>query len=219
MRFFQMVLVLALSLVPRIGAAHPHIFIDTEIEVIFDAEGRAEAVRVSWIYDDFFSLLMIEDRGLDSDGDGQLTEAEQTALQGFDMAWDADYEGDLFVLLNEQRLALGRPTDFTAHYDGAQITSTHLRRFETAVPPAQAPLILQVYDPGYYTAYTITGQPVLTDPPAGCSAQVYEPDRDAANEQLEAMLKEYSAQQDLEMDFPAVGAAYADEVRVTCPGA
>src|SRR5690606_27076890 len=111
------------------------IFIDTEIEVIFDPEGRAEAVRVSWVYDDFFSLLMIEDRGLDADGDGQLTEAEQTALQGFDMGWDADYEGDLFVLLDDQRLALGRPADFTARYDGAQITSTHLRHFETPVPP------------------------------------------------------------------------------------
>jgi ABC-type uncharacterized transport system substrate-binding protein len=209
---------LALMLCPAGAGAHPHIFIDTQIEVIFDASGRAEAVRVTWIYDDFFSLLMLEDRGLDSDGDGKLTPEEEAALVGFDMAWDADYEGDLYVLLNDERLALGRPDEFTAGFDGAQITSTHLRRFETPVTPGKDPLILQVYDPGYYTAYTIVGQPVLTGNGTGCAAQVYEPDRDAANTQLEAMLRELSAQENIEMDFPAIGAAYADEVRVICPG-
>lgn len=209
---------LALMLLPAAAVAHPHIFIDTRLELIFDASGRAEAVRVTWVYDDFFSLLMLEDRGLDPDGDGKLTPEEETALVGFDMAWDADYEGDLYVLLNDQRLTLGRPAEFTAGFDGAQITSTHLRRFDVPVSPDNDPLILQVYDPGYYTAYTIVGQPVLSGNGAGCMAQVYEPDRDAANEQLEAMLRELSAQENIEMDFPAIGAAYADEVRVTCSG-
>ena len=217
MRLFQAAC--ALMLLPVPVAAHPHIFIDTRLEVIFGASGTAEAVRVTWVYDDFFSLLMLEDRGLDPDGDGRLTPEEEAALVGFDMAWDADYEGDLYVLLNDDRLALGRPAEFTASFDGAQITSTHLRRFGTPVTPGNDPLILQVYDPGYYTAYTIVGKPVLTGGGSGCVAQIYEPDRDAANAQLEAMLRELSAQKNIEMDFPAIGAAYADEVRVTCPGA
>lgn len=217
MRFLQAAL--ALMLVPATGVAHPHIFIDTRLEIVFDPKGRAEAVRVTWVYDDFFSLLMIEDRGLDANHDGKLTPEEEAALVGFDMAWDDDYEGDLFLLLKEERLALGRPTDFTASYDGAQITSTHLRRLETPVAPGNDPLILQVYDPGYYTAYTIEGQPILTGAHAGCMAQVYEPDRAAANAQLEAMLRELAAEDSIEMDFPAIGAAYADEVRVICPGA
>ncbi|HMO72532.1 MAG TPA: DUF1007 family protein, partial [Paracoccaceae bacterium] len=44
------------------AGAHPHIFIDTGLEVIFDGQGRPAAVRVSWTYDDFYSLLMIVDR-------------------------------------------------------------------------------------------------------------------------------------------------------------
>lgn len=199
-------------------SAHPHIFIDTGIEVLFNADGQAMAVRVSWHYDDFYSLMMIEDRQLDADHDGILTPEEQAKLTGFDMDWDADYEGDLFVLLGDQRLALGRPDAFTASYADGRIVSTHLRPLQTPVRPGADPLIVQVYDPGYYTAYTITGDARLTNA-ATCVAQVFEPDRDAADAKLQAMLDEYTGQDGVEMEFPAIGSAYADEVRVICPAA
>jgi polyphosphate kinase len=201
------------------AAAHPHIFIDTGLEVIFDGEGRATAVRVTWAYDDFYSLMMIEDRQLDSDFDGALTADEEAALAGFDMAWDADYNGDLYVEMAGQALALGRPTDWTARYQGGRITSTHLRQIETPMVPGDDPMIFQVYDSSYYTAYTIEGTPVLTGAAPDCAAQVFEPDRDAADKALEDAMAEFSGQDQLEMQFPAVGAAYADEMRVTCPGA
>ncbi|HSF65027.1 MAG TPA: DUF1007 family protein [Paracoccaceae bacterium] len=200
------------------AAAHPHIFIDTELEVIFDAAGQATHVRVTWIYDDFYSLLMIEDRGLDPDGDGQLTAQEHASLQGFDMAWDADFPGDTYVLAGGQAVALGRPADWTAAYVDGRIVSTHLRALDPAVAAGADPLVVQVYDPGFYSAYYITGQPVLTGAPPGCAAQVFEPDRDAADAILQAALDELAGTADLEMAFPAVGAAYAEEARITCAG-
>lgn len=209
-------LVCALALAAGPVAAHPHIFIDTELEVIFDAAGQATHVRVTWIYDDFYSLLMIEDRGLDPDGDGTLTPEEHAALQGFDMAWDADFLGDTHVLAGDAAVGLGRPSDWTAAYVDGRIVSTHLRALDRPVAAAEAPLVVQVYDPGYYSAYYITAQPVLTGAPAGCSAQVFEPDRDAADAILQAALDELAGSIDLEMEFPAVGAAYAEEARITC---
>lgn len=200
------------------AAAHPHIFIDTELEVIFDAAGKATHVRVTWIYDDFYSLLMIEDRGLDPDGDGVLTPEEHAALQGFDMAWDADFLGDTFVLAGGQSVTLGRPEAWTAAYADGRIVSTHLRAFDRAVAVAPDPLVVQVYDPGYYSAYYISAQPLLTGAPPGCTAQVFEPDRDAADAILQAALDELAGTADVEMEFPAVGAAYAEEARITCAG-
>ena len=55
--------------------AHPHIFVDTGFEVILDAEGRLTHLRITWAYDEFYSLLVTEDRGLDPDYDGVLTPA------------------------------------------------------------------------------------------------------------------------------------------------
>lgn len=197
------------------AAAHPHIFIDTGLEVIFDAQGRATAVRVSWTYDDFYSLMMIEDRKLDADYDGVLTPEEEAQLSGFDMDWDADYQGDLHVLAGDFQVPLSRPSHWTATYAGGRITSTHLRTFAEPLAPG-APLVIQVYDPGYYTAYFIAGQPVLTGDGGRCSVQVFEPDRAAADAILTAAIEEMGASGSLEMDFPAVGAAYSEEARVTC---
>lgn len=197
--------------------AHPHIFVDTGIETIFNAGGQVAGLRISWSYDDFYSLVSIEDRGLDPDGDSVLTPEEQVTLAGFDMGWDADYDGDLYVLYQGKAVVLGRPEDVTARYENGIITSTHLRKLATPLDPGPDGLIVQAYDSGYYTAYTIQPETLLTDAPAGCKALVYEPDLDAAARELQDKLQEYTADQSVEAEFPAVGAAYADEVRITCP--
>ncbi|MFN4159933.1 MAG: DUF1007 family protein [Gemmobacter sp.] len=215
MRIIFPALTLIAALAAPAARAHPHIFIDTGLEVIFDTQGRATAVRVTWTYDDFYSLLMIEDRKLDADYDGKLTPEEEAQLAGFDMDWDADYNGDLFVLAGDVAVPLSRPSDFTATYVDGRITSTHQRIFTEPLVPG-APLVIQVYDPGYYTAYFIAGQPVLTGAADTCTVQVYEPDRAAADARLTAAIAEMGASGNLEMDFPTIGSAYAEEARVTC---
>jgi polyphosphate kinase len=110
---------------------------------------------------------------------------------------------------------LGPPSDWTATYRDGRLISTHLRRLETPVDPAAEPLVIQAYDPGYYTAYTIASDPILTGR-QGCTAAVFAPDLSEADKQLQAALAEYGAEVDLEMEFPAIGAAYAEEIRVTC---
>ena len=67
------------ALVAAPALAHPHMWLDTGIEVIFDAEGRASALRIRWGYDEFSSLVFIEERGLDADHDGTATPAEAAA--------------------------------------------------------------------------------------------------------------------------------------------
>jgi len=195
--------------------AHPHVFIDTRIEVIVNADNAATGVRISWTYDDLYSLYIVGDMGLDPDWDGKLTPGEEARLAGFDMNWDAGFPGDTYTLLNDADLALSRPQDWRASYAEERITSTHLRTFDAPVPLGDMPLIVQVYDPGFYTAYTIASDPVLTGG-TGCFAETWIPDLDAADAALKAALSEYSADMDLEADFPAIGKTYAEEVRVTC---
>jgi len=195
--------------------AHPHVFIDTRIEVVLNARNQATGVRISWTYDDLYSLYVVGDMGLDPDWDGKLTPQEEAKLAGFDMNWDAGFPGDTYVLMGEQEFALSRPTDWGASYAGGKITSVHLRAFDAPVPVGADPLLVQVYDPGFYIAYAIAFDPVVTGG-VGCVAEAYGPDLDAADEALKAALAEYSADVDLEADFPAIGKNYSEEVRVTC---
>jgi ABC-type uncharacterized transport system substrate-binding protein len=196
--------------------AHPHIWIDARVEVILDDADRAVALRIGWTYDEFYSLSLMADRGLDPELDGVLTPQEAAALQGFDMNWDPGFPGDTYALLGETELALSRPQEVGAAWDGLRLTSTHLRRLDTPVDIGAGPLLVQVYDPGFYTAYAIAFDPVLTGGSGGCSAEVWVPDRDAADEALLAALAEFSADVDIEAEFPAIGKEYAEEVRVTC---
>jgi ABC-type uncharacterized transport system substrate-binding protein len=198
-----------------VALAHPHVFIDTRIEIVLDAGNLATGVRISWTYDDLYSLYVVGDMGLDPDWDGKLTPKEEARLAGFDMNWDPGFAGDTYALMGDADLALSRPQDWSASYADGRITSTHLRLFDAPVPVAEVPLIVQVYDPGFYTAYTIAFDPVLSGG-AGCLAETFIPDIDAADAALKAALAEYSADADLEADFPAIGRNYAEEVRVTC---
>ncbi|WP_181318169.1 DUF1007 family protein [Pseudogemmobacter blasticus] len=209
-------LTIAAALLPQGAAAHPHVWIDTTVEVVLDDADRAVAVRIGWTYDSFFSLSVIADRGFDTDGDGQLSAAEVAALAGFDMQWPPGVPGDTYALTETRDLVLGPPEDWTAAYDGERITTTHLRRLPEPVEIGTGTFFVQVYDTGFYTAYTIVGHPLLTGGTGACKAQAWEPDLDAADEALKEALKEYSADQDVEADFPAIGRAYAEEVRVTC---
>jgi ABC-type uncharacterized transport system substrate-binding protein len=198
--------------------AHPHVFIDAGIEVIIDDQNRATGLRISWTYDDYYSLFIIGDKGLDADWDGKLTEAERASLSGFDMGWVAGFAGDTYALQGDAELALSGPKDWTADYQGNRITSTHLRMFAAPVALGADPLIVQVYDPGFYTAYTIVRDTILTGG-SGCAATVYAPDVTEADEALKAALSEYSASDDVEQDYPAIGKVYSEEVRVSCQGA
>ncbi|MGL4321934.1 MAG: DUF1007 family protein [Paracoccaceae bacterium] len=203
-------------LLPAGGAlAHPHVFIDTTVSVMFDAQGRAEAVRIGWTYDEFFSMLIIEDRALDPDYDAVLTPEAEAQLAGFDMQWDEGFPGDTYVTLSGAEVVLSRPTDFSASYGGGQITSVHVRRFATPVDVGQVPLIVKVYDPGFYTAYSIVGDVALTERD-DCAVERFKPDPDAAGQALLAALAAMPPDADVEASYPEIGAAYAEEARITC---
>jgi ABC-type uncharacterized transport system substrate-binding protein len=203
---------------PGAAIAHPHVFVDATIEVIFDASGRAEALRIGWTYDEFISLAIVEDRALDPDYDGVLTPEATAALSGFDMQWDAGFPGDTYATLDGAPVALERPSGWTAAYADGRLSSTHVRRLATPVATDAAPLVIKAYDPGFYTAYTVTAPPLITGRD-GCAAELFTPDTDAADEALLAELAKIPTTADIEFAYPEVGAAYAQEIRITCTAA
>ncbi|MFA9231725.1 MAG: DUF1007 family protein [Microgenomates group bacterium] len=193
--------------------AHPHVFVDTQLEISFNAAGEAEGVRITWTYDALTSLQFIADRGMDEDFDGTLTATETAALSGFDMHWDEGYAGDTFALNGAAPLQLSGPSDWTADYANEKVTTSHIRRFISPVPLGSDPLVIEVYDPSLYTGYFIVGEPNVTGR-ADCKATIQRPDIKAANEKLEAAIAALPG--DVENEYPALGAIFAKGVHVTC---
>lgn len=190
------------------AVAHPHVFVDTKLKVVVSDTGTFEGVEVHWTYDDFYSLLLLTDLGLDNDGDGELTQAELEVLDGFDLQWIAGFEGDSYASRNGKPVKLGKPQGRGVAVDAGRITTVH---FRPAKGPAQG-LVLKAYDPTFYTAYDLSG-PVQVDGP--CNAAIQPADLDAAYTMVEELLYATPASE-VEASYPEVGEAFADTVTVSC---
>ena len=200
---------------PVAASAHPHVFVDTGIEAVVGPDGTISGLRITWTYDELYTLLTFEDFGLDPDADGILSDAETAALQGFDMHWVDGYDGGMHLLLGDVAQALGPPQEATATVADGMITTTHFRPLVVPIRPGvDQPLIIQNYDPEYYVAYTVIAGQVSGD--AACAAVIYGFDPAAADAALTAASDEYAGSDDPNAAFPKIGAAYSDEVRIAC---
>ena len=198
---------LAILLSAPMARAHPHVFVETGLTLVADEAGRLVGVEVSWTYDDFYSLLLLEDMGLDPDGDGVLSAEELARLDGFDLQWIEGYLGDLYLSAGDAPVALGRPEGRGTDVADGRITTRHFRSFG----PVDGAVVVRAYDPTFYTAYDLTGGVKV---PEGCRLTIQPADLDRAYTMVEEALYANPAMPDDE--FPEVGEAFADVVEVSC---
>lgn len=202
--------------VPITAAAHPHVFVEAQVTVVFDQDGGI-GVKLDWFYDDFFSLLVTTDLGIDMDGDLVLTSAEQDLLDTQITAWPPDYAGDLEVSQGGEVLTLASKQDHTMTYAEGLFHEAHFRPV-SGLADRDTPLQIRVYDPSFYTAYELRG-PVLIEGRDDCTAEIIAADIDAAYALAESLLDGQEAG-DIGPDdyFPEIGDAFADTIVVTCAG-
>ena len=205
----RMIFALLLSLAwPLSALAHPHIFIEASLRLVISADGQFEAIEVTWTYDDLYSLLVLEDLGLDTDYDGELSDEERAKLEGFDLEWVADFKGDTYVSQDGVALDLGAPRHLETSVSGGIITTRHSRSLQG---PAMGALV-QIYDPSFYTAYEV-GDRVEVE--GGCWAVIHPADIESAYDNLEEILFN-TPSRDQDTDFPEVGESFADKVMLKC---
>lgn len=206
----------SLALIPLLAAApaaaHPHVFVEATVELVV-ADGALVGVRLSWLYDDFFSFLLTSDLGIDPEGDMILTPEEEAALTASVLDWPADYAGDLTATGADGTAALGPRAEAAVAFENGRIRESHYRPLETPLP---APATVQVYDPYFYVAYEIAGEPSVDG--AGCAAALVRADLDAAYALAEDLLGRPAGDVGAEDDFPMIGDAFADRVVLTCGG-
>lgn len=192
------------------AAAHPHIFIDGGADFVFDGQGRLAALDVTWIYDPFASLFMLEDLGIDPAL--ALDEEARRRLAAYQTEWEPGFAGDSQLAIDGRPQPLSGPEAPTAELRDGRVVIRFRRSLETPVRPAPQ-AALSVYDPTYFTAYTVTEAPRL-DGGAGCAAEVapFEPTSQLAT--LQRRLIEIPTDGDPE--DPQVGALFADRILLRC---
>lgn len=202
---------LALALTPISAAAHPHIFIDAGVSFIFNDAGDLSAVKIEWAYDDLYTLITLDDMGLDADGDGLITIEEQAKLVGFDMNWLDGFEGDSYLTFAEKPIELGKPETATAELVNGRLITSHIRKLATPISMAGGNVAIKLYDPTYYSAYTLNlGAEILNRD--SCMMEQIPADLGKAYDLVENLLYGSNG----EDDYPAVGANFADTLTLSC---
>lgn len=69
--------------------AHPHLFVDAQVALTFDAQGRLASIHDTWTFDDVYSEWAVQ--GLDANHDGKLTREELQSLANDNLKGLADY--------------------------------------------------------------------------------------------------------------------------------
>ena len=197
---------------PAATAAHPHVFVQAQVTVLFEAD-RPVGIQVDWIYDDFFSLLLTSDLGIDLDGDMVLTPAEEAVLADAVTTWPEGFEGDLEVRQNGAVVPLGTKVGHTMTFSEGIVRETHVR----VLPPMDsASFDLQVFDPYYFVAYDLI-QPIRISGRDDCTAAIAPADLDAARAKAAELLGGLAPEDvPADADFPPLGADFADVVSITC---
>ncbi len=159
-RFAAPALFFLAALGPRPAQAHPHVWVDVEVEAEV-VDGALVALRQRWYFDPMFSNLLMAD--FDSDGDQVFNASEVGRLR--DTVFAQLKSAFLFtdIRLGGERLSQGEATGFEAWYipetGEAEIAFT----LPLANPAAldQGPLRYAVYDPTIYVWFMINGADAL----------------------------------------------------------
>lgn len=198
-------------------SAHPHIFVSTGIEVMIDAQDRLTHLRITWEYDELYSLLVTEDLEIDDDYDEILTQSDLARLKGFDMKWIDGFNGDLVVSVGGAPVTLSSPMEPTATMKDGKITTTHLRAVVSGSDVAGGETVsIKPFDATYYTAYDVT-LPVVVKGREDCKVSRKLPDLDDGLRRAQAELAELPPEVEAsEAGFPDIGERFATEIVVAC---
>ncbi|SDB48631.1 DUF1007 family protein [Bauldia litoralis] len=156
------------AILPEETVAHPHVFVDAKVEVVFDDAGRLAAVRNIWRFDPAFSQYAIE--GLDTDGDGTFSENELASLSRVNVESLAEFGYFTYLRVGDRAAGFGDAENYWLELDGEQLTLFYT--LPVAEPfVIQQPPYLEIFDAAYFVGFGFDEvEPFrLVNAPEGCT--------------------------------------------------
>ena len=140
-------LALGLSLA-GLAQAHPHGWIDLRMRLMFDDEGRLEALHQSWRMDPFYSLVILEELGQAAGEGGLEAGLDQLGVEIRDNLAPQGYFTEL--RLDGEKVALGEVSEYTVMERGGRVEFVFLLPLAEPLGLGDETLRYQVFDPTYY---------------------------------------------------------------------
>ncbi len=179
---------LAACALPMQAFAHPHIFVESRLEVIGGADGNVQELRNVWRFDEVFSSSVLLD--FDKNTDLKLDESELAELGETMRTSLADYSYFTTLTVNGAPLGVQKPEAIHVNFQDGQILVFFAVKPEKPMP-LKGRLTFGIYDPTMYTAIDFpTDKDLVANGPAfaKCQQKVVRPDPDEVLSQNSASL-------------------------------
>ena len=134
---------------PETAFAHPHVFIEQRLKVVFDDNGLS-GIQVNWLFDDMFSSMIANDHDLNKNN--SLEPEEVAQIKGKAFAYIAEYDYFFSVKIDGTPFPVKWVTDFSAELDQGKLIYDFFIPCHVAAVRTPKKIIIASYDPNYYTA-------------------------------------------------------------------
>ena len=167
---------LMLAMLSDSGQAHPHVWVTTRTELVFDAQGRLTHLRHLWEFDEAYSAFAV--MGLDTNGDGQpdaagLAESARTNLGSLQ-----EFNYFTAVQIDGVTVAFNAPTEYDQAFTGGRLSLRFLLPLKGPAKPNT--LTFKIEDPSFFVALSPTDGPdavTMGNAPKDCVLTVRRPDK------------------------------------------
>jgi len=180
----------ALSLFPAMANAHPHVFVEANLEIVRNDDGAVTALRHVWRFDELFSSTVLLDFDADASGDlnqDELDEVSKAVTQSIkEQGWFTE------VRRGEKSLDFEGPDKILVDYTDGQVLMFFEATFGEPVKTGQEKFRVSVADPTYYVAMDVANEAAvqIRGHAEQCAVSIYRPDYDALFAQSSATLTE-----------------------------
>ncbi len=157
---------------PRPALAHPHVWIETHANFVFE-KGALTAIDLDWLFDEIFSADMIEDFDHGKKGrfdDKDAGELEKQVLPGYrDFAWFTH------VRVDGKEVTIVKVGNFKPTLEKGQVRFRYTLYLPQPVDPTKHRLEVGLYDETFFTDLGLSDKAPLTlsgDTPGKCTDTV-----------------------------------------------
>lgn len=134
------------------ASAHPHVFIDYAVAVLFDDAGIA-GLRLTWTFDEMYSSMLFQD--YTSHPRGALGAADIKSLEEGAFKATADYHYFVDMTLNGNPVTVTEVKDFTARFDHHRMTYVFTLPLHDPAPAARNTLEVAAFDHEFYIDFEL----------------------------------------------------------------
>lgn len=148
--------------------AHPHVEVQTAVEIVHDDKGQVIALRHAWTFDELYSSFATQ--GLDANRDGVFSREELAELTRVNVEHLGQQRFFTSMRHERRHVSFGDVRDAWSEVVGGKLVLRFTVPVATPFRAAGRPLTVQVFDPDYFVAFTpAEGEPMrLVQAPAGC---------------------------------------------------